>query len=834
MNGESIPIGSAPGSATLAFNPVFSITDNAVAQPTRTATAMQLVDLFRTGEHRPLVAKIRKTFARVFEETGDLKAAKNAVASDKKNLPSVMPSGIFRARGDKNLETYSYILCADVDGLATERVGIVYDQLAGDPHCCTVSVSPTGSGVKALCPTTGDAEQHGQSMAAMAKYFRETYGLEIDPSCNNLERLCFAPDNASEWNENAIPFDPLPLDVKTIGTRPLALPPSAHPSNRNAAAERLFGAIQWEDEITGFCKCPGEHLHTTPTDAKHCRVKLDGVPTVSCFHGSCAGILSGVNHELRSQIGKAEFVPTRKPQAAQPENGGAIAPSSSRVNGTSATPEGIVLPSGFVSISESARTIYQLIAPAQTLFWRGGVQVELVEIDGVPSLKVLKPEKFCSDVEKLGQLWAWRAAGKGEPALKPAHLTVDLAKRIMASSEASEFLPPIASVLQCPVLVETNSGDVEILGKGYHPELGGLLIVNGDTPPQIPLAEAVEALRWTVEEFDFQTKADYSRALAAFILPAMRFAGLLRDKIPIDFAEANASQAGKGHRHEMVFSLYNETAYLVTDKVGGVGSVDESFQAALVSARPFICLDNFRGRMNSKLLESFLTASGFGLFPARTPGTAEVLIDPRRFILQMSSNGLHTSVDLANRVSFCRIRKRPGYNYRDTLGEIKRRQPYFLGCVFAVIAEWIRKGKPRTNDTRHDFREWSQSLDWIVQNILGCEPLMDGHQAAQERTSNPALTFLRSVALGVEAENRLDVALIASELVEVCELHAIEIPSKPADTDRAKRQVGSLCKQVFRTGDSVNVDGFTITRSDKGYRKPSGDLDTTNAYTFKK
>jgi hypothetical protein len=71
-------------------------------------------------------------------------------------------------------------------------------------------------------------------------------------------------------------------------------------------------------------------------------------------------------------------------------------------------------------------------------------------------------------------------------------------------------------------------------------------------------------------------------------------------------------------------------------------------------------------------------------------------------------------------------------------------------------------------------------------------------------------------------------------LVEVCELHAIQIPGNPADESKAKRQVGSLCKQVFRYGGTVNVDGFTITRSERPYRKPSGDMDTTPAYTFTK
>jgi 5S rRNA maturation endonuclease (ribonuclease M5) len=523
----------------------------------------------------------------------------------------------------------------------------------------------------------------------------------------------------------------------------------------------------------------------------------------------------------------AQSAPIWIPQVGQAEND-AIPPAPR----ASASLEIIILPSGEISISESARVIFEKFKPRQTLFNRGGVVTELVEVDGIQSLRVLDPEKFRSDVEKLGPLFAYRAAGRGEPALKPAKMSLGDSKAILASSEAREILPPVASVLRSPVLIETSTGSVAVLGKGYHPVLGGLLVLAGDTPPQVPIFEAVEALRWLLEEFDFPNESDRSRALAALLTPALRLGGFLRGNIPIDCAEADQSQAGKGYRHNLVCALYNETSYLVTAKSGGVGSVDESFAAALVSGRPFICLDNFRGRMDSQNLEAFMTSPG--VFPARIPHCAEVLIDPKHFLLQLSSNGLEATRDLANRASICRIRKRPGFHYRDTLRELKRRQPYFLGCVFTVIREWVAKGKPRSSDTRHDFREWSQVLDWIVVNILGCAPLMDEHEAAQERTSNPALSFLRSVALGVEAENRLGTALIASELVEICELRAIKIPGEPDEEGKAKRQIGCLCKQVFRDSNIVNLDGFNITRGQQAYRKPSGDMDTTNAYTFTK
>ena len=499
---------------------------------------------------------------------------------------------------------------------------------------------------------------------------------------------------------------------------------------------------------------------------------------------------------------------------------------------SNAAPSIIVLPSGSVSISECARAIFERIGPSHTIFWRGGALVELVTIGGVTALDIVKPDAFRTRVEKFGNLFAWRMDGKGSATLKPSKLSADDAKAILAATEAREFLPSIGSVLRCAVLTETPSGDVAILGRGYHPELGGLLIVAGDTPPQVPAAEAAKALRWLLDEFHFQTEGDHSRAVAAFLTPALRMGGFIRGNVPVDVAEADQSQSGKGHRHNMVTALYNESTYLVTARKGGVGSLDESFAAALIAGRPFITLDNLRGRQDSQHLEAFLTCPG--LFPARIPGRGEALVDPKRFVLQLSSNGLEATRDLANRASICRIRKRPGFPYRDTLAELQRRQSYFLGAVFSLVAEWIASGKPRTKDCRHDFREWCQILDWIVRELVGCAPLMEGHEAAQERASNPALSWMRATALAVEKENRLSLPLIASALVELCDLHGVKIPGEPADEDRAKRRVGSLCKQLFRNGDSLDVDGFTVSRTEKEYRKPSGDMDTTHAYTFAK
>ena len=499
-------------------------------------------------------------------------------------------------------------------------------------------------------------------------------------------------------------------------------------------------------------------------------------------------------------------------------------------------PPFLELPSGDVQVRASAKKIFALMAPSRTVFYRGGALTELVAESGVARLDVVKPDAFKSRVEKFGRLVAWRSGANGEQVLKPSKMSTDDAKALMATEECREMLPPVSCVLRCPAIVETD-GKAVVLEPGYHPENGGVLIVSGRKPPKTTLSEAIPLILSIVDEFQFQSEGDKSRAVAAIITPAMRIGGFLKEnRIPIDVAEANESQTGKGYRHKLICAVYNEDAYHVTPRAGGVGSFDESLAAALIAGRPFICFDNLRGKIDSQYLESFITCPG--LFPARTPGRAEVLIDPKRFNLQLSSNGIEATPDLANRCSIVRILKRPGYQYRDTLGDLERNQPLAISSVFEVIREWVARGKPRTQETRHDFREWCQTLDWIVVNLFGLAPLMDGHTAAQKRVSNEALSFLRAIALEVDRNGQLGHGFTATEIGSLCHTHDIRIPglSNQDDAHQSRLRIGGLMGRTFRETDSIDAEGyrFAIKRDAREYRKESGDRAFASEYVFEK
>lgn len=72
-------------------------------------------------------------------------------------------------------------------------------------------------------------------------------------------------------------------------------------------AASICGAVDWQTEVSGFCRCPGEALHTHQNGRKDCRVSVDGAPTIYCFHASCAPIVAAANRKLRCAIGQSPW-----------------------------------------------------------------------------------------------------------------------------------------------------------------------------------------------------------------------------------------------------------------------------------------------------------------------------------------------------------------------------------------------------------------------------------------------------------------------------------------------------------------------------------------------
>ncbi len=499
--------------------------------------------------------------------------------------------------------------------------------------------------------------------------------------------------------------------------------------------------------------------------------------------------------------------------------------------------ERITLPSGGVGINETAEQLFPIIAASNTMFSREGAMVEVGQSQkGVRSLELMSAQMFRSRMEFFASLFVWQKVKGGGAELVPTAASLDHAHALMATVAASQLLPKIVGLVNCPVLL-SDGDECRIISDGYD-RVSGIFVTGGGVPPQVELAEAVQSLKELVADYLFQTPGDRSRALAALITPALRFGRHIVGNIPIDTMEANASQAGKSYREELRAAIYNELPTIVTQKNGGVGSDDESFNAALLAAHPFILFDNRRGKFDSTHLEAFVTAPS--RFQVRVPYRAGVIIDSSWFVVGLTSNGVEFTPDLANRASIVRIHKQPpGFQFRtysegDILAHVRANQAYYLGCVFSVLIAWLQAGRPRTQETRHSFRAWSQVLDWMVQNIFGEAPLMDGHGWAQERVSNPGLSFIRKLSLAVAKLGQLGQPLTTTQLYELALGEGIEVPylTKP-DEAAGPKLVGGAMARVFAIEDFVEVEGFRITRViKKASTRLGGRNFDQKAYTF--
>jgi len=271
-------------------------------------TPVDAIEAIRSGKYANQIAALRSA-------TGD------ARDRQKKLLPALLWAGKFTGRKNTGIETFSGLLCADIDKIP-DRVGVLHDTARQDSHVAAAFVSPSGTGIKIVfrVPVATDAEQHQRNFNAVRAHVALIYAAKVDEAAKDVARLCFVShDPAAFYNDAALPLD-VPGEPAGSVAPPNGAQVNGHrpaPSTRAEIAEDLLGEIRWTDE-GGFCQCPGAHLHTTGNSEKDCMVLLTGnAPTIKCFHDSCSGIVAGVNHELRSRIGKAEYV---TPSATEPES----------------------------------------------------------------------------------------------------------------------------------------------------------------------------------------------------------------------------------------------------------------------------------------------------------------------------------------------------------------------------------------------------------------------------------------------------------------------------------------------------------------------------------
>ena len=695
--------------------------------------------------------------------------------------------------------------------------------LHADPHVGAVFVGPSGAGIKAIVSIDQGSEGHRAAWDAARAYFEDVHGLIMDKSTKDVGRLCFVSyDPDLTFKEGATPVPLLgALHVPLSPTSKNKISEPLDPPSTETIREAL-SFIKPRPDYDTWLRIASAVWSVLPM-AEGCQILNEWMPEEKeCEYSQKHKVrLTSVSIGTLFHHAKLHGYDTKRKLGASTQE--------------EKIPEDIFpVPSSEVSYIEAAEAIFPTLSRARQWFVRGGKIHEVSEDEKKSFLNIVEKTRAVSEIERLAKKFKRRIARRevveieenGKKVKKVvwrSTLMPECSMKVLLESEiALKSLPSIRQLVGCPVLSETDEGEIKILERGYHEHAGGTYITGGELPQSVPLKVAVAAIKQIHADFEFCSPSDLSRAIAVAISPALKMGNLIKDDFPMHIAEATESQSGKTYLQKLHATLYCESPKAIVPRKGGVGGLDEDISSTLMGGRPFVSLANFRGKLDSPILEEAIR--GGGTIQCRAlKKSAE--IDTTPFIWQLSTNGAEFTRDIANRGIITRIRKRPAdhtfqtYEESDLIKHIEKNQAFYLGCIFAVVAEWVKCGKPRTDDNRHDFRAWTQCLDWIVQNIMGLPRLLDGHREEQLRAANPALQFLRAVAVAVTDQKKEGFNLSALDLVDICETAEITLPGRGDSTEKPELRLGRTLKRVFNDSEqeSVNhslikVDGFEIRR----------------------
>jgi hypothetical protein len=482
----------------------------------------------------------------------------------------------------------------------------------------------------------------------------------------------------------------------------------------------------------------------------------------------------------------------------------------------------LTLPCSKYSVSDSARDAFKGMAATGEYFCYGGVFAELFE----GKVTALKPVEFISRLERVFSLVKLVITKEGITA-SDSRCSEANAKELLGTREMREYSLPLSRISKIPVLVAHGNTPEILSGPNRYYRDHELLVLQDEPIPGMSLAEAKELLTEQLfADYDFVTPSDYSRAVALVLTPAMSIGGLLGNTdYPMDLGIANQSQSGKTHRAKIIAAIYGEIPHTISVKTRGVGGLDESIQAALVSGKRFILFDNVRGDFESQTLESIIRGSGE--IEIRLPYRPPQVVTTSGYAFQLTSNQASLTRDLINRSLIVNNRKRPkDYRWKllrgdDFIDHVRENQTAYLGAVYKILSEWISRGRPSTTENRHDFYKWAGAMDYTITEILGMPRLLDDYDP--RGLVDPTVSWLRLVIHNLAGERKFD----TTELWNFLERNELEVYSKKNTLVESAVGIGKLLTPIFpETGTEIKIEGWTVKREDDTHEEKKSYLFT--------
>jgi len=397
----------------------------------------------------------------------------------------------------------------------------------------------------------------------------------------------------------------------------------------------------------------------------------------------------------------------------------------------------ITLPKPGKLISNFAQEVSNVLKDKNILFFRNDSK-EVVEVGKLKNEKeqiytgfrAVKPGRFITLAERYIVPGNRVAIGKGENVVfefQPKSMTADLANTVLQSPILEDSLLNINRIFTVPLPIMHNDG-LTFPKKGYDIRFQSWLPYNSPEiiNPTMSLEEAKKIIYEILKEFVFKTNQDYINAIAGLITPFLR--GLypkFNCRTPVFFYLANRERAGKDYLAGITGIVY-EGAALEEPPICNSehkGNSDDELRkkilAAFLAGRKRLHFVNNKGYLDNSVFEAIITTEKFS---DRLLGKNESPIFDNELEISLSGNvGIGFTPDLANRARFAKLfleiedanaRKFERPNLHKWVLENRE---IILSAIYALIRNWIEKGKPDGSINFASFPDWARICGGIME-----------------------------------------------------------------------------------------------------------------------
>jgi hypothetical protein len=808
-----------PDAACQRLHRTVSMVPKAKAKETKPARIETILAAVQEGRWKSQVEIVRDAYA---------KGGKEGARHPKTRLPGAIFSGEFSQRSGSDLICHSGVLCADLDDL-NEDIIEVRRRIVADPFTLACFTSPTGTGLKVLIPVYPDEERHAASFHTVQQHYKQTYGLDIDPKCGDLSRLCFVSyDPDLFMNPAANVITPAATD-KPSGSHSWARPtekledeePRIRTALQDIPADNYDTWIRVGMALHGWDAQRGFELWDEWSQTCEAKYKQDEMPAKWASFGSehKNAVTLGTLFDLAKKAGassRAKRSQRRKNDQTAPPVGasGYIRPEI-RVRNDDL----------LILLEEVWDALERFNVERPRIFRRGGhVSVLDVTDEGDPVIRALSPPGM---QERLAEAARWfQIRKKNVPGADGvvtqqsyranAKPPMDLVLNILA--EPRSVLPLLRRIVRAPIMAP--SGRI-VVAEGYNQETKCWLALDGfdvgvlpDRPGAADISSAVTMLRdELLGDFPFCADADRANTLALFLLPFTREI-IGHHPTPLHLIEKPIQGTGAGLLVECLGNLVTGVSPSFMPEARDEDEWRKRITSTLLQGPEIVCIDNLKHRLDSGALSAALTAR---FWTDRRLGASENVTLPVRCAWVATGNNPTVSGEIARRVAPIRLdpkTDRPWerdpqiFRHPKLLEWLCANRPALVKAALVLIRAWLVAGKPPGNATLGSYEMWATTLGGILE-VAGIPGFLGNRERFYDRADRETEAWHGFISAwwGRFGSDRVGVkelwTLIAPTIVSTLSV------DPPCDLGK-----GNDRSQRIRLGDSVAVAvdrHFTIT-----------------------